>query len=221
MERTIRVTGKGKLAVKPDVIRLSLMLEEWRHTYTDALQNSAEETEVLKDLFEQLGLKRTDLKTKSFRIDTKYENYRNSNNDWKRRFIGYEFSHEMKIEFLADNAFLGKVLYSLAHCEVRPEFKIQYTIGDPESAKNELIGKAVVDSKTKAKILTQAAGVELGEIITIDYSWSEVDFVINPVNRLMETNALTSCEESGSYEIDVEPDDINMEDTVTVIWGIR
>ncbi len=221
MERTIRVTGKGKISAKPDRIRLLLKLEDIRETYDEILQQSTEQVEILKDSFEKLGFTRTDLKTLSFNVDTKYESYRDKNNDWKQRFEGYEFKHSMKIEFDADNKLLGKVLYALAHCPVRPEFRINYTIKDPEAAKNELLGKAVEDSKVKAKVLTEAVGVEIGEVITIDYSWGEVDFVVNPMNNLMESCVSYKCEDASSYDIDIEPDDIDVSDTVTVVWSIR
>lgn len=198
-----------------------LNLEDIRETYDETLQQSIEQVEILKDDFEKLGFARTDLKTLSFNVDTKYENYRDKNNDWKQRFEGYEFKHSMKIEFDADNKLLGKVLYALAHCPVRSEFRINYTIKDQEAAKNELLGKAVTDSKEKAKVLTEAMGVDIGEVITIDYSWEEVDFVVKPMNKLMESCVSYNCEDSSSYDFDIEPGDIDSSDTVTVVWSLR
>ncbi len=57
MMRTIKVTGKGKIAVKPDMIRLYVNKEELCHEYEDTLRRSTEDTELLKDLFEKLGYK--------------------------------------------------------------------------------------------------------------------------------------------------------------------
>ena len=55
----------------------------------------------------------------------------------------------------------------------------------------------------------------------IDYSWGEIDFVTKPLNemRLMEC---TECEMSApaAYDIDIEADDIDVTDTVTVVWEI-
>lgn len=48
---------------------------------------------------------------------------------------------------------------------------------------NELLANAVTDSKAKAEVLTKAAGVSLEEIITIDYSRVEIDFVSKPMDR--------------------------------------
>ena len=222
MERTIKVTGKGKISVKPDRIRLRISVEDMNADYEAALKASAEMTETLKDLFESLGFDRKDLKTLNFHVDTVYESYQASDQSWKRRFEGYKFIHRMKLEFDADNALLGKVLYAVANCSAKPEFSIEYTVSDPEKAKNELLGKAVADSKEKAAVLSKAAGVSLGEIITIDYSWGEIDLVTRPMNKVMLEARCMAAEpcDAGSYEIDIEAEDIEVTDTVTVIWSI-
>ena len=221
MMRTIKATAKGKIAVKPDKIRLYVNKEELCKEYEDTLRRSTEDTELLKDLFEKLGFQRKDLKTVYFNVDTEYESYQDRDKSWKRRFKGYKYNHHMKIEFAADNKRLGQVLYALAHSSLRPEFSIEYTVADVEKCKNELLHKAIEDSIQKAQVLTTAANVKLGEIQAIDYSWGEIDFVTKPLNemRLMEC---TECEMSapGAYDIDIEADDINVTDTATVIWEI-
>lgn len=219
MERTIRVTGKGKLSVKPDTIRLRINMEGIYPEYDKALQKSSEAVELLKDLVEKQGYKRKELKTLYFNIDTEYESYQDRDKSWKRRFQGYKYVHRMKIEFPADNQRLGRMIYALAHCPVSPEFSIEYTVADPEASKNELLGEAIKDSMAKANVLATAANVKLGNIVNIDYSWGEVDFVSKPLEEL----SLRCCEdacEPASYNMDIEPDDIDMADTVTVVWNI-
>ena len=88
MERTIRVTGKGKISVKPDTIRLRLSVEGIYPEYDETLRKSAEVVELLKDLVEQLGYERKELKTLYFNIDTEYESYQEKDKSWKRRFQG-------------------------------------------------------------------------------------------------------------------------------------
>lgn len=63
MERTIRITGKGKLSVKPDTIRLIMTIEGVHEEYDKAVQTSAEMTEGLKDLLEQPGVDRDLIRT--------------------------------------------------------------------------------------------------------------------------------------------------------------
>ena len=221
MERTIRVTGKGKLSVKPDTIRLRINMEGIYPEYDETLQKSSEVVELLKDFVEKQGYERKELKTLYFNIDTEYESYQAKDKSWKRRFQGYKYVHRMKIEFPADNQRLGGMLYALAHCPVSPEFSIEYTVADPEASKNELLGKAVKDSMKKASVLAEASDVKLGESINIDYSWGEIDFVSKPLHEM----SLRCCEPdvsySESYDMDIEPDDIDITDTVTVVWALN
>lgn len=220
MERAIRVTGKGKISVKPDTIRLRISLEDTFREYDDALKHSADSVELLKDIFAGLGYDRKALKTVYFNINTEYESYQDRDKSWKRRFKGYKYTHRMKLEFPADNKQLGKILYALAHCPVSPEFSIEYTVADPEAAKNELLGEAVRDSMAKANVLATAANVKLGNIVNIDYSWGKVDFVSRPLEELSLRCCEADAREPASYNMDIEPDDIDMTDTVTVVWNI-
>jgi uncharacterized protein YggE len=187
--------------------------------YSEALARSSEKTEKLKELFGRFGFQPGDLKTLQFSVDTEYENYQ-ENNVWKQRFLGYRSCHVTKIEFASDNDRLGKILYALANSEAQPQFDISYTVIDPEAAKNELLGRAVADAFAKAGVLAAAAGQELGKILSIDYSWNEIRFDARPVNGLMESKAMGGAADSCSYDIDIEPDDIKVSDTVTVVWEI-
>ncbi len=219
--RTIRVTGKGQIKVKPDTTRITMSLEGTYPEYGETLRHSSEDTERLKDILSAFGFERSDLKTLNFNVETEYESYKDKGT-YKQRFVGYKFRHMMKVEFLSDNDRLGKVLYALANCPVKPEFRLSYTVSDPEAAKNELLGKAVTDAKEKAAVLTQAAGVTLKDIQSIDYSWGEIDFEYSPMNGMLMADKCLApmVAEGGSYNMDIEPDDIEVSDTVTVFWEI-
>ena len=205
--RTIRVTGKGQMRVKPDEIRITLSLEGLHPEYGETLRRSAEDTEKIKDLLMGLGFARTDLKTLNFNVDTEYERYQEKNT-YKQRFVGYKYHHQMKVEFDSDNERLERVLYALAKCPLQPEFRLSYTVKDPEAAKNELLGKAVADAQAKAQTLTQAADVALKDIQSIDYSWAQINFEVEPMSRMLMDE---DCAPKGvdSYDIDIEPDDIH------------
>ncbi|WP_034467310.1 SIMPL domain-containing protein [Butyrivibrio proteoclasticus] len=220
-ERIIKVTGKGNLKVKPDVTRITITLEGQNKEYDKTLEQSSKDTEALKDILEKQGFDRTDVKTLMFNVDTRYESYQTKDKSWRERFVGYEFKHVVKVEFDSDDARLGKILYALANARgIHPDFRLSYTVKDPEASKNELLGKAVADAKAKAEVLTKAAGVNLKEIKNIDYSWGEIQFEYSPMHRDMICNAVMA-EGCGSFDMDIEPDDIDVSDTVTVVWEIE
>ncbi len=218
--RTIRVTGKGNLKVHPDMTRITITLTEVYKEYTETLKHSSEDSERLKDLISRFGFNRTELKTLNFNVDTEYESYK-ERNEYKQRLVGYRYRHMMKVEFESDNDRLGKILYALANSELHPEFNLSYTVKDQESAKNKLLAKAVTDAKEKACVLTEAAGLTLKDIQSVDYSWGEITMEVTPTNRLFAAKAvMADCAEE-SFDMDMEPDDINVSDTVTVVWEIE
>ncbi len=220
--KTIRVTGKGQIKVRPDMTRITMTLEGTYPEYDETLQRSSRDTEQLKDLLAGFGFDRSDLKTLNFSVDTEFESYREKG-AYKERFVGYRFYHLMKVEFPSDNDRLGRILHALANSPVHPEFRLSYTVKDQETAKNELLGKAVTDAKEKASVLTRAAGVLLKDIQSIDYSWGEIDFEVRPMSRMLMDSASMGkmmAAESASFDMDIEPDDIEIRDTVTVIWEI-
>ena len=188
--------------------------------YGTEITPSSETTKILKELFVSLGFKKDDLKTRSFGINTKYESYKAKDQSWKKRLIGYTYTHHMLIEFDADNNKLGEILYALAHSVITPEISIEYTASDAERYKDELLKNAIEDSKHKAKVLEHAADVELGDIVSIDYSWGEINFVSEPIQNFAFASAEKTIDSPG-YDIDIEADDIDVTDTVTVIWNIK
>lgn len=212
--RTIRVTGKGNLALRPDLTRVTLNLTKVCKEYAAALADSAAETEKLKNILTGSGFAREDLKTLQFSVDAEYEGYQQEG-EYKQRLVGYRYRHAMKIEFPLDNRRLGEVLYALAHSELQPEMGVAYTVKDRETAKGELLAKAVADAIIKAYTLTKAAGVTLKDIQNIDYSFGEMAMEVRPMNRMLAADC-----KAGGFETDIVPEDIALSDTVTVVWEI-
>lgn len=216
-KRTIRITGSGNLCLRPDTTRITMTLEGQDREYAGAVALSAADTEKLKIALAALGFQREEVKTIRFDVDTEYESYQ-EDGAYRRRFTGYSYSHVLYVEFPSDRERLGRVLHVLESCEARPEFRISYTVRDGEGAKNALLEKAVADAAEKARVLTRAAGVKLGEVLSIDYSWARLDLEVMPVTGV----AAGACMKSAinNLDLDVEPDDIRLSDTVTVLWTI-
>lgn len=89
---------------------------------------------------------------------------------------------------------------------------------DKDAVKKEVIKRAVENSREKAEIMAIAARVNLGEVQSIDYSWGEIDIRTSPFDKfeLKKSYALES-----SYDIYIEPDDIDLAETVTMVWEIE
>lgn len=218
MKKLIKVTGKGKITRTPDLMRLTVTLGGIEKSYADAVRLSEAKTKTVTGCFTDNGIAKDELKTVGFNISAKYESvYENGKS--RREFRGYELEHRLTVSFGFDNERLGKILFALSECGADPEFDLSYALSEPEKAKNELIASAVRDSAEKAKTLTEAAGVKLGTLVNINYSWADDDFGQRPMGRMMLCK--NSFDGSAGADFGITPDDIVLEDSVTVIWEIE
>ena len=58
--------------------------------------------------------------------------------------------------------------------------------------------------------------------LSLDYSSGQINFEVRPMNRMLmaEECCAPVMDGAGSYDMDIEPDDIEVSDTVTVLWEI-
>ena len=56
--RTIRVTGKGRIKVKPDMTRITMTVTDVCKEYGETLRRSSADTEVMKDILSGFGFEK-------------------------------------------------------------------------------------------------------------------------------------------------------------------
>jgi len=215
MNRTITVKGTGNVSAKPDLTLVTMDLRANHYDYETTMNIATEQVNAIKTSLCELGFDKSDVKTTNFDVQPRFESVKDALGNYKRRFDGYECRHDLKIEFDFDMALLSRVLTSLAKCEAKPEFEVRFTVKDKESIKSQLLESAVENAKTNATILAKASDVSLGDILSINYNWGEVHFYSETKYSLAdECMAAPSC-------IDIEPDDIDVNDGVTIVWEIK
>jgi len=216
--QTVTVKGTGKESLKPDKITISLTLTSKSTDYAALTCLEAEKSEELTKAFMELGFERETLKTSSFNIQTEYENYEDENRVWKRRFSGYSVNHGLSLSFDYDMNLLNGVISALSSCKkADPAFSVNFEVKDKEAASDRLLKLAVKDAKRKAEAIAEAADLSLTEIESIVYGENEPIFA-SPT--ALKRNAGSVELYRGAAEIDVTPEDIVSEMSVTVVWGL-
>ena len=205
--KTITVKGIGKVSAKPNLIVVSLNLESEDKDYEKTMNLSAEKIDSLNKSLAQIGFSKDELKTTNFNVRTRYENVRDANGVYKNVFKGYVCSHNLKVEFDFDMQQLAK-----------PELSISFTVKDPTKISQELLKSAAKNAKEKAKILCSASNVKLGDLVSIDYNWGEIDVYSN-TDYKVEAKCLMNSG-AGLSNIDIQPDDVSVSDTATFVWEI-
>ena len=217
MTKTITVKGVGNVSVKPDLIVVSMKLATEDIEYEKTMELAAKRISLIKDSLEKIGFEKNSVKTTDFKVRTNYESVKDKNGNYKSVFKGYVCNHSLKVEFDFDTKMLARVLSAISESLAKPEFSISFTVKDPSAVNSELLKSAVKNAKEKAEILCSASGVKLGELVSIDYNWGEINLYSDTNyevgDRFMAKAACLS-------NIDIQPDDIKTSDTATLVWEI-
>ena len=217
--RFITVKGTGKVTTAPDLLVIEMNLEVTKPEYEESMRLSAEMLEALRAAVVSAGHDGKLLKTTNFSVDTKYERYRDKNDNYQTKFVGYCCKHGLRLEFDLDMKLLGMTLGAIAACEATPKLSIKFSVKNAAAVSAELLENAIEDARLKAGILAKSAGVDLGAILRIDYNWSEHHFYsetdIEIVSYLRERS------DGAPMKMDIMPEDINVSDTATVMWALK
>lgn len=213
----ITVKGVGTVKTKPDFVYISLELNSLDSEYTAAVNKANERIEKLQNALSAVGYAKDDLKTLNFNVLTEYD-YVQKNGRNERVFRGYNCSYSLKLGFDFTAKALANTLTAIANSGADAEFSISFTVKEPEKVSEALLASATENARKKAEILCKASGKTLGELVSIDYDWSEVSvysdsgYALAAAPRMMKADACVP---------EFTPDDINSSDSVAFVWEIN
>lgn len=217
-KKTIVVKGVGTVSAKPDYTVLMMTLNTTDLQYDKTMEEAAIQIDELERTVTGVGFEEHSIKTLNFHVETVYESIRDKNNNYKEVFKGYRCTHQLKLAFDFEPELLSKVLSAISGCSAKPDLNIQFTVKDPAAVSEKLIENAAQNARSKAEILCRASGVKLGELITINYDWTDLTFT----SRTMMLNSCAGEARMAKACFDsFEPEEIRQSDTATFVWTIE
>lgn len=214
MDRTITVKGSAKLSLRPDYVVITMNLTAEDKNYDDAMEQANTRLEALRDALAAIGYDRKELKTTNFNVSTEYDFQNDQRGNGRRVFRGYACSHDLKLALDFDAARLGQTLSAITGCEATPELNVRFTVKDSGAVSDELLRLASESALHRAQVLAAASGAELGQLVRIDYSWGDRDFV-SPT-----AFAAGGMLRSAKASMDFTPENIDVSDQATFVWEI-
>ena len=213
MSGTITVKGVGTAKTKPDYVEVTLNLNGKNMDYVAAVNEANEKIEKLQNAIIAVGYAKDDLKTLNFSANTNYEY-----DHGKQQFKGYVCNYRLKLGFDFNAEALEKTLTAIANSGADAEFSVGFSVKEPEKVSEELLISATENARKKAEVLCKASGKTLGELVSVDYNWGEIqmfsqsNYALAAAPRMMKAEAAIP---------DFTPDDISSNDTVTFVWEIK
>ena len=204
MDKTITVVGSGVAYAAPDTVVINGEIAGTVGDYSEAVRESAEALSSLRKAIGDAGFDMDDLRTTGFSVDVVYRNGESGSPE----FCGYRYAHGISITAEADGELLGRLLSAITSCKDAPEFRVRYTVRDQTAPMAVARQAAVKDARHRDRELALAAGVKLGDIISISYA-SQNGAIASPRARVMSAMA-----------VDAMPLDVEFHDSVTIQWEI-
>lgn len=223
MERTISISAVGHAIQKPDTTEIGVNFETIEHNHTLALDKNADKYNALyKDveaLNELLGSDRQcEVKTSNLSINRLTRSIKDAHGNYHEEFAGYQAIHNVTLYFPFDMDILRQVLSLLSKASSTVDFKIRFTLKESDRLKHEMLADAAKNAFVQAEALCQASRCKLGQLLKIDYSFRRIDVYSNTEMSMARESGIMMSKSFDSMEID--PEDVESEDTVLFVWEI-
>jgi len=170
--RPLVVTGLGEASATPDLATISLGAISEGATAAEALAKNNEAMNALFAMLGEAGIARDDIQTSSFSVNPQYVSV-NPDGSGPWRVSGYQVQNQVSVK-VRDLANLGTVLDKAVSAGSNSINGISFSIDDDDAVMSKARVAAIADARKQAEELATAAGVRLGEVLSITTGGSVV-----------------------------------------------
>jgi uncharacterized protein YggE len=160
--RTISVAGHGAVAGTPDMAQVQIGVVTTAKTADAALAQNSTQTKAMLDKLKALKIDAKDLQTAGISI---YPTYDSSGTT----ITGYQVSNTVTVT-IRDLASAGTLLDEVVVAGANSIGGISFGIADTSALLNDARKAAVADAQARAATLATAAGLKVGDVISISES---------------------------------------------------
>jgi len=161
--RSMTLTGVGEVFVAPDMAMITVGVSSFNKNASEAMRANSSDMAVVFEKLKGAGVEARDIQTAQISLNPRWERTTSNN---VSRIIGYEAVNTVKARIRALDT-VGTVLDVLSQSGANRISQISFGIQKPRPHKDEARRRAVMDARAKAELYAQAAGVELGFVISI------------------------------------------------------
>lgn len=207
MQRTVTVSASGQVAATPDIARVSSGVTTEAPSARKALSANSEAMKALIDGLKGAGIEPKDIQTSSFHVEPRYTNPREGE---VAVINGYRVVNQVEIVSRKIEK-LGEVLDQMVTLGANQMNGLTFEVSQAETLKDEARKTAMANALRRAKLLANAGGAEVGEVIAIS---EEISGGPQPFQYKMARTAMAES-------VPVEQGTQMLEARVTVTWSLK
>lgn len=206
----ITMDGRGSVTVTPDMAVLSASVVTSGAEAAEALSGNSAAIGKVIEAIKAEGIAAKDIQTRGFGIYPRYD--QSKAGEAQPGIIGYEVRNGVEVK-VRDLGKLGGLLSLVVDSGANAVDGIRFEVADPAEKLDEARAAAVKAARHKAEIFANAAGVELGEILSI--AETGVDM---PRPVMMRAEGMMMAK-SGPVPMEAGEETVSAD--VTIRWQLR
>jgi uncharacterized protein YggE len=207
-ERTITVSGTGKVTLTPDIAYISIGVNTQNASAKDAVAENNTQSQAVITTIKGFGIADKDIQTTNFSIYPQQQFDANG----KQTGVIYVVNNVVYVT-VRDLTKLGDLLDSSVSSGANNINSIQFDVADKTAALTQARQAAVAEARKQADELTKATNVSLGQVQSISYNDTTAPITIQYAKANVLAPAPSSVPvQSGSMEIST---------TVTIVYAIK
>ena len=203
---TLTVTGSASVTLKSDYARISVGVSTTAKTVEEATNQNATAIHTVIAALKEAGVAEEDIATSSYSVHAEYD-YSSLGG---QKLIGYNVTNQLTV-IIRDMEHIGATLDKATAAGANNIYNIEFLSTQADAAQDEAMGYAVQDAMRRAKLLADAAGLQLGGILSISDSSSGWVVSTRTYKSTMDTAAGNS----------ILPDDTSVSASVTMVFELK
>ena len=205
----ISVLGEGIVLAQPDVARITLGVEVFDQSLSNAQAEAARRMDAVVSMLKADGIPDADIRTVSYNVTPQYEQQPNTNQSTLR---GYQVQNLVEVR-TKNVPGLGSLLDDAVGSGATRVYGIAFEASDMEGLKNQARDQAMANARAKAEQLARGAGVSLGRPTTVEESDTGG---VTPMQAQAPRAAAASAPTTP-----IQPGQLQVSTTVRVVWSIQ
>ncbi|MGN1368339.1 MAG: SIMPL domain-containing protein [Aristaeellaceae bacterium] len=204
---TIMVTGSAAVTLKADYARISMGVSTSASTVDSAAQKNNAAIYALIDALKAAGIAEADIATSNYSVYPEYD-YSSFGGE---KLTGYNVTNQLTV-IIRDMEHIGATLDKATAAGANNIYNIEFLSTQADAAEDEALAYAVQDAMRRAKLLADAAGLQLGGIVSISDN-----------NTSWGINARTYASKLDAEAVgnSILPDDTSVSASVTLVFELK
>jgi len=209
--RTITVQGQGRVQAVPDMATLSVEVSQEAEDLDPVMTRVRRDMGKVIEAVKAQGIEDKDVQTELFNVRPKWEYDKHAN----PRRVGYVVTNRVTVK-VRDLEKVGKVLTVVTNAGATSVNGPDFNVDNPQTYERKALAQAFEDARSKATALADAAGVHLGQIVSM--TPGVINGPVPPRPFMMRAMAMPA---DAQAQEPVAVGEQTMSATVTVVYSLQ